>query len=64
MSQFFFLFDAWSQLSKENIIKSSKCCNSNLANDSTEDDFIHCLKKGAALRSWKVKAELSAINFS
>ena len=32
-------------LSKENI-KSFKCCGLNIANDGTEDDFIHCLKKG------------------
>ena len=28
------VLDAWSQLSKENIIKSLKCCDLNLANDS------------------------------
>ena len=38
------VLDAWSQLSKENI-KMLKCCDLNLANDGTEDDFIHCLKK-------------------
>ena len=37
--------DARSQRSKENI-KSFKCCGLNLANDGTEDDFIHCLKRG------------------
>ena len=40
------VLDTWSQLSKENIIKSFKRCCFNLANDDTEDDFIHCLKKG------------------
>ena len=38
--------DAWSQLSKENIIKSFKCCGLDLANDGTKDDFIHCFTKG------------------
>ena len=36
----------WSLLSKENITKSFKCWGLNLANDGTEDDFIHCLIKG------------------
>ena len=40
------IIDAWFQLSKDKIIKSLKCCDLNLAKDSTEDDFIHCLKKG------------------
>ena len=39
------ILDPWSQLSKENI-KSLKCCDLNLTNDSMEDDFSHCLKKG------------------
>ena len=39
------VLDVWSQLSKENIKKVFKCCGLNLANDGTEDDFIHCLKK-------------------
>ena len=50
------VLDPWSQLSKENI-KSLKCCDFNLANDSTEDE------KETALRSWMTKAELSAIIF-
>ena len=29
------VLDAWSQLSKENITKSFKCCGLNLANDGT-----------------------------
>ena len=58
------VLDAWSQRSKENIIKSLKCCSLNLANDGTEDDFIHCLKKMQFLQSWKEKTELSAITFS
>ena len=45
--------DAWFQLSKENITKSCKCCGLNLANDGTEDDFIHCLKKGHPCESGK-----------
>ena len=40
------VLDAWSQLLKENITKLFKCCGLNYANDGTEDDFIHCLKKG------------------
>ena len=40
------VLDAWSQLPKENITKSFNCCGLNYANDGTEDDFIHCLKKG------------------
>ena len=39
------VLEAWSQLSKENIIKSFKCWGFNLTNDATEDDFIHCLKR-------------------
>ena len=39
------VLDAWSQLSKENIIKSFKCCSLNLANEYMEDEFIHYLKK-------------------
>ena len=38
------ILDSWSQLSKVTI-KSLKCCDLNLANGSTEDDFIQCLKK-------------------
>ena len=37
------VLDAWSQLFNKNIIKFFKCCGLNLANDGTEDDFIHCL---------------------
>ena len=48
---------AWSQLSKESIINSFKCSDLNLANDGIKDDFIHCLKKGTALRSWNAKAD-------
>ena len=49
------LVDAWSQLSKENIIKSFKCCGLNLANDCTEGDFIHCLKKGQPCEAGRQK---------
>ena len=49
------LVDAWSQLSKENIIKSFKCCGLNLANDCTESDFIHCLKKGQPCEAGRQK---------
>ena len=45
----------WSQLSKENIIKSFKCCGLDLANDGTEDDFIHCLKKGQPCKAGRQK---------
>ena len=58
------VLDAWSQLSKENIKKLFWCCDLNLRNDGTEDDFIHCLKKGRAQEAGRLKAELSAINFS
>ena len=49
------VFGAWSQLPKENIIKPLKCCDLNLANDGTEDDFIHCLKKGHPCTAGKQK---------
>ena len=58
------VLDAWYHLSMENIIKLLKCYGLNHANDSMEDDFIHCLKKRGRLRSWKEKAKLSDINFS
>ena len=48
------VLDAWSQLSKENI-KMLKCCDLNLANDGTEDDFIHCLKKRHPCKAGKQK---------
>ena len=32
-----------------------KCCNSNLANDGTEDGFIHCLKKGQLCEAGRQK---------
>ena len=32
-------------MSKENI-NWFKCCGLNLAKDGTQDDFVHCLKKG------------------
>ena len=49
------VLEAWSQLSKENIIKSFKCCDLNLANDGTVDDFIHCLKKGQPCEAGRQK---------
>ena len=49
--------DAQSQLSKENIIKSFTCCGLNLANDGTEDDFIHCLKKGQPCKAGRQKLD-------
>ena len=48
------VLDAWSQLFNENI----KCCGLNLANDGTEDDFIHCLKNGQPCKAGrKAKTE-------
>ena len=57
------VFNAWSQLSKENI-KSLKCCGLNLANDGTEDDFIHCLKNGQLCKSGrqKLNSQLSTVS--
>ena len=49
------VLDAWSQLSKENIIKSFKCCGLNLTNDGMEDDFILCLKKGQPCEAGRQK---------
>ena len=49
------VLDAWSQLSKENIIQSFKCCGLNLANNGTEVDFIHCLKKGQPCKAGRQK---------
>ena len=56
------VFDAWYQLSKENI-KLFKYCDLNLANDGTEDDFIHCLKKGQPWKagSQKLNSQLSIL---
>ena len=48
------VLDPWSQLSKENK-KSLKCCDLNLANDGSEDDFIHCLKKGQPCEAGRQK---------
>ena len=52
----------WLQLSKENI-KSLKCCGLNLADDGTEDDFIHCLKNGqpCEARKQKLNSQLSIL---
>ena len=50
------VLDGLSQLSKENI-KSFKCCGLNLANDGTEDDFIHCLKKGQPCKASRQKLD-------
>ena len=57
------VLDAWSQLSKENIVKSFKCCGLNFANDSTEDDFIPCLKKGQPCEAGrqKLNSQLSVL---
>ena len=49
------VLDAWSQLSKENVISLLKCCDLTLANDGMEDDFIHCLKKGHPYKAGKQK---------
>ena len=49
------VLDGWSQLSKENIIKLFKFCGLNLVNDGTEDDLIHCLKKGQLCEAGRQK---------
>ena len=49
------VLDAWSQLYKENIIKSSRYCGLNLANDGTEDDFLHFLKNGQPCETGRQK---------
>ena len=49
------VYQSWSQLSTENIIKSFNCCGLNLANDGMEDDFIHCLKKGQPCEAGRQK---------
>ena len=56
------VLDAWSQLSKKDI-KLFQCCDRNLANDGTEDDFIHCLKKGKPCKAGrqKLKSQLSVL---
>ena len=57
------VLDAWSQLSKENIAKSFKCCDLNLANDGTENNFIHCLKKRQPCKAGrhKLNSQLSIL---
>ena len=56
------VFDAWSQLSKKDI-KLFQCCDCNLANDGTEDDFIYCLKKGQPCKAGrqKLSSQLSVL---
>ena len=49
------VLDALSQLSKENIIKSFKCCGLDLANDGAEDDFIDCLEKEQPCKAGRQK---------
>ena len=53
----------WSQLSRENIIKSFKRCGVNLANDGKKDDFTHCLKKGQPCKvgRQKLNSQLSIL---
>ena len=57
------ILDAWSQLPKESIVKSFKCCGLNLATGGTEDDNIHCLKKGQPCEAGrgKLSSQLSAV---
>ena len=57
------VLDAWSQLSKANILKLFKCCNLNLTNDGTEDDFIHCLKMRQPCKAERqnLKSQLSIL---
>ena len=42
-------------MSKENSIKLVKCSGLNLANDGTENDFIHYLKKGQSCEAGRQK---------
>ena len=49
------VLDAWSQLLKKNIVKLFRCCGLNFANDGTEDEFNHCLKKGQSCKAGKQK---------
>ena len=57
------ILEAWSQLIKENIIKSFKFFGLNLANDGMEDGFIHCLKKGQPCKAGrqKLNSQLSVL---
>ena len=57
------VLDAWSQLSKANILKLFKCCNLNLTNDGTEDDFNHCLKMRQPCKAERqnLKSQLSIL---
>ena len=43
------------KFSKEDITKLFKFCGLNLANDGTEDNFIHCLKKGQPCKAGRQK---------
>ena len=60
---FEWILEAWSQLIKENIIKSFKFFGLNLANDGMEDGFIHCLKKGQPCKAGrqKLNSQLSVL---
>ena len=49
------LLDTWSQLYKENNTKSFKCCSLNFANDGTEDEFMHCLRKRKPCKAGRQK---------
>ena len=40
------IIQSWSDLPKELIVKSFKCCGLNLPNDGSQDEMIHCFKKG------------------
>ena len=55
------ILDAWSQFSKENIIKSFKCFDFSHANDGTEDDFIHCLSVPCKAGIQKLNSQLSIL---
>ena len=48
------ILDPWSQMSKVTI-KPLKCCDLNLVNGSTEDDFIQCLKKVQSCKAGRQK---------
>ena len=48
---------------KKNIKKLFTCCGLNVANDGTEDDFFHCLKKGQTceVERQKLNSQLSIL---
>ena len=57
------VLDAWSHLFKKNIIKLFKYCGLNFANDGTEDEFHHCLRKRQSCKAGteKLNSQLSIL---